>query len=196
MQRALLLPLFKELKNEARGLRLAISPPVIATLGDALSRGQIDLAVTIPEFALPDLPSRQLYHDRYVVAVRRQHPLARRKSMSVEQFCSYDHVLVSPTGGSFEGPTDHALAKLRRKRKVRYSVPSFLLIPEILETDDLVALVPSRLLRRNEKLAVLKPPIDVPEFDVIAVWHPRHHADPAHRWLRNRLAEHARVPSR
>ena len=61
--------------------------------------------------------------------------------------CSYDHVLVSPTGGSFEGPTDEALARSRRRRTVRYSVPSFLLVPELLQIDDLIALVPSRLLR-------------------------------------------------
>ena len=118
----------------------------VIALGEALARGRIDLAITIPEFAMSDLPSRLLYRERYVVAVRPQHPLARRAAMTVERFCNYDHVLVSPTGGSFEGPTDQALARLRLRRKVRYSVPSFLLMPEILETDDLVAVVPSRLL--------------------------------------------------
>jgi DNA-binding transcriptional LysR family regulator len=113
--------------------------------------------------------------------------------MTLERFCHYDHVLVSPTGGSFEGPTDLALARLKSRRKVRYSVPSFLLIPEILQTDDLVALVPSRLLQGNDKRTVLlKPPIQVPGFDVIAVWHPRVDKDSAHRWLRRRLVETAR----
>jgi DNA-binding transcriptional LysR family regulator len=82
---------------------------------------------------------------------------------------------------------------LRLRRNVRYSVPSFLLMPEILETDDLVALVPSRLLRETDRrLVVLKPPIEVPGFDVIAVWHPRVDKDVAHRWLRGRLVETAK----
>src|SRR5262245_58446916 len=128
-------------------------------------------------------------------AVRPQHPLARRVPMTVKRFCNYDHVLVSPTGGSFEGPTDKALARLQLRRKVRYSVPSFLLMPEILQTDDLVALVPSRLLRENNKqLVVLKPPVEIPGFDVIAVWHPRVDKDIAHRWLRGRLAATAKIP--
>jgi DNA-binding transcriptional LysR family regulator len=195
MQCALLVPFVKVLRSEARQIRLAIVPPIIEGLSDALARGQIDLAVTIPEFAMSDLPSRLLYRERYVVAVRRQHPLARRAAMTVERFCNYDHILVSPTGGSFEGPTDQALARLRLRRKVRYSVPSFLLMPEILQTDDLVALVPSRLLRENnERLVVLKPPVEVPGFDVIAVWHPRVDKDIAHRWLRSRLAETAKIP--
>lgn len=194
MQRALLAPLVKALRSEARQIRLAIAPPVIAGLSEALARGQIDLALTIPEFAMSDLPSRLLYRERYVVAVRRQHPLARGAAMTVERFCNYDHVLVSPTGGSFEGPTDLALARLRLRRKVRYSVSSFLLIPEILQTDDLVALVPSRLLRQDKRLVVLEPPVEVPGFDVIAVWHPRVDKDKAHRWLRSRLVQIAKFP--
>jgi DNA-binding transcriptional LysR family regulator len=194
MQQALLMPFVRALRNEARGIRLAICPAIIEGVGDALARGQIDLAVTIPEFAMSDLPSRLLYRERYVVAVRPRHPLARRGAMSVDSFCDYDHVLVSPTGGSFEGPTDHALARLRRRRSVRYSVPSFLLLPDLLMGDDLVAVVPSRLLRASKrKLVVLKPPVEVPGFDVIAVWHPRTDKDMAHRWLRNRLWETAKA---
>ena len=61
-----------------------------------------------------------------------------------------DHVLVSPTGGSFEGPTDEVLARIGRRRSVRYSVPSFLLVPDLLQTGDLIAIVPSRLVRGHE----------------------------------------------
>jgi DNA-binding transcriptional LysR family regulator len=195
MQQALLVPLIKVLRDEARHVRIAITPPIIEGLAEALARGQIDLAITIPEFAVSDLRSRLLYREHYVVAVRPQHPLARRAAMTVERFCNYDHVVVSPTGGSFEGPTDQALARLQLRRKVRYSVPSFLLLPEMLQTDDLVALVPSRLLSENNKrLVVLNPPVDVPGFDVIAVWHPRVDKDIAHRWLRGRLVNIAKIP--
>jgi DNA-binding transcriptional LysR family regulator len=190
MQNAVLVPFTRILRREARQIRLAITPPVVEGLPDALARGQIDLALTIPEFAMSDLPSRLLYRERYVVAVRRQHPLAKHGAMSIDSFCAHDHVLVSPTGGSFEGPTDAALARLRRRRTVRYSVPSFLLLNDLLLSDDLVAVVPSRLLRETEqKLVVLKPPVEIPGFDVIAVWHPRTDKDVAHRWLRNRLHE-------
>jgi len=194
MQHALMLPFVKMLRSAARRIRLAIMPPIIEGLGDALARGQIDLAITTPEFSMSDLPSRFLFREHYVVAVRAQHPLARRARMTVEQFCKYDHVLVSPTSGSFEGPTDDALARLRLRRKVRYSVPNFLLMPEILQTDDLVALVPSRLMREHGKtLVILRPPIEVPGFDVIAVWHPRVDKDVAHRWLRGCLVEAAKA---
>jgi DNA-binding transcriptional LysR family regulator len=194
MQHALLMPFVASLRREAPRLRLAVTPPVVEGLGEALAAGRIDLAVTIPEFALPELRSRLLYRERYVVAVRRRHPLARAK-VSLETFCRYDHVVVSPTGGSFEGPTDRALARLGRRRTVRYSVPSFLLLPDMLQTDDLIAVVPSRLLAATDgRLVQLKPPIDVPGFDVIAVWHPRVDSDAAHRWLRRSLTQIVKGP--
>lgn len=193
MQLALVIPFVKVLRSEAPQLQLAIVPPLIEGMSDALARGKVDLAITIPEFAMPDLRSRLLYREDYVVVVRPQHPLANVSKLTTNRFCAYDHVIVSPTGGSFEGPTDRSLAQQGLKRKVRYSVPSFLLVPDILQTDDLIALVPSRLLREGSyDLTVLKPPIEVEGFDVIATWHPRIDKDASHQWLRTRLAEVAK----
>ena len=42
------------LRSEARQIRLAIVPPIIEGLSDALARGQIDLAITAAEFAMSD----------------------------------------------------------------------------------------------------------------------------------------------
>jgi DNA-binding transcriptional LysR family regulator len=56
-----------------------------------------------------------------------------------------------------------------------------------------VALIPSRLADAYRKqLTVIEPPIDVPGFDVMAVWHPRVHSDAANRWVRDRLIETAK----
>jgi DNA-binding transcriptional LysR family regulator len=193
MQLALLLPFFARLRREAPGMRFAVVPLARRRLGEALASGEVDLAVTVPEFAPVDLPSQRLYRERYVTAMRRVHPLARRARLSLDDFARCDHVLVSPTGGSFEGPTDLALAALGRRRRVRLSVPSFLLVPELLRMTDLLAVIPARALHRKDDLVTRKPPLDVPDFDVIAVWHPRVAADPPHAWVRDRLAETART---
>ena len=34
------------------------------------------------------------------------------------------------------------------------------------------------------RLRVLPPPIALPRFDLLLIWHPRFEHDPAHRWLR------------
>ena len=64
----------------------------------------------------------------------------------------------------------------------------------MLQMDDLIAVVPYRLLRANNKrLVVLKPPVEIAGFDVIAVWHPRVDKDISHHWLRSRLAETSKI---
>jgi DNA-binding transcriptional LysR family regulator len=193
MQEVLLLPFVRELGKEAPSLRVALAPLVIDGLAEKLAAAALDLAVTTAEFAPPGLPSRRLYRDEYVVAMRSAHPLARRRRLTLDDFCRFDHVLVSPTGGAFAGPADTALARLGRERTVRTSVPTFLLVPQMLEVEDLLAVLPRHLVAgRAGRLRVRPPPLEIPGFDVVAVWHRRLHGDPAHRWLRGRLAQTAR----
>ncbi len=184
MQHSLIVPLIRSLRKKAPGIRLALLPAYIAGLADKLARGTIDLAVTIPEFAGPDLPRSLLYTERYVCVARKGHPLNGKK-LSLEDYCRFDHVIVSPTGGSFEGPADQALADLGASRRVSVSLPSFHVLLETVRTDDFLAHVPERLLYgKTAGLKLFEPPITVPDFDVIASWHHRVDKDPAQRWLR------------
>ena len=193
MQLTVLLSLIADLRREGPNIRLSVRPLVIDNLVADLARGEIDIVVTTPEFAMSDLPSRLLYRETYVGVVRRAHPLAVRR-VSIEDFCRFDHVLVSPTRGSFEGPTDDALRRAGRRRRIRYSVPSFLLLPQLLQTDDLIAVVPRRLAAFwPEGLVCFNLPVLVKGFDVIAVWHTRADKDPAHQWFRSKLARVARA---
>lgn len=193
MLHAVVVPLAAALHRAAPGIRLAARPLAVADLAGQLLRGETDLAITAPQFVgAPDLASRKLYGERYVAAVRKGHPLAKSK-VTAAAFCRFDHILVSPTGGGFKGPVDDALARLKMKRRVALSVPSFLVVPDLLRTCNWIAVLPERLLRAHAQgLHVFDPPLAVPAFDVIAVWHKRFQDEPAHRWLRGLLAEVAR----
>ena len=192
MQHALIVPFIQKLRRHAPGIRVAMMPAYIADLGEKLAKGMIDLAVTIPEFADPGLPSSLLYQERYVCIARRNHPL-NDEQLSLESFCRFDHVLVSPTGGSFSGPTDDALANIGLSRKVAVSVPSFHVMLELVRTNDFLALVPEQLLRgKMAGLRRFSPPVAVPNFDVIACWHGRVEKEPIQRWVRDLLASVAK----
>lgn len=196
MQHSLVVPLIRDLRKTAPDIKLAILPADIAELADKMARGAIDLAVTIPEFAGPNLPRSLLYTERYVCAARKRHPLNGKK-LSLDDFCRFDHVIVSPTGGSFEGPADRALAELGASRRVSVSLPSFHVLLETIRTGDFLALVPERLLYgKMAGLKLFNPPTTVPDFDVIATWHQRVDKSPAHRWLRSRLTAVAEEISR
>ena len=88
------------------------------------------------------------------------------------------------------------LARLRESfdaplfmRNIAVSVTGFLLLTEVLLTTDLIAVVPRRLVAGVNGLVLLKPPIDIPGFSKMAVWHERTHYDPGHQWARALLIE-------
>ena len=154
-----------------------------------MAQSAIDLAITIPEFAGPDLRRSLLYTEHYVCVARNDHP-HKGKKMSLKDYGFYEHVLVSPTGGMFEGPADRALAVLGKQRRVSVSLPSFHVLIETIRTGDLLAMVPARFLRgKMAGVKLFDSPITIPDFDVIAAWHQRVDKDPAHRWLLSLLSD-------
>ncbi len=45
-----------------------------------------------------------LYDERYVGVVRQGHPLKAKRPVTLDDFCRFPHVMVSPTDGRFVGP--------------------------------------------------------------------------------------------
>src|SRR5262245_7012296 len=190
IQSALIVPFIERLRREAPQAQLAVRCPQFSDVAGMLADGDLDLCVTTtPEIPEADLRSRVLYEEQYVCVVRSGHPLKARRTVTVDQFCRYPHAMVSPTEGRFVGPVDRALAQVGRRRRVVLAAPGFLILPEILQTDDLIAVVPERILRgRMSGLRTFAPPVAVPGFSVVLLWHERLHQDSAHRWLRELLA--------
>jgi DNA-binding transcriptional LysR family regulator len=193
MQTTLVVPLLEHLRKAAPGLSLAVRSLELSDIPSRLARGDLDLGITIPEFAPQEMQSRTLYRERYVGVARKRHPIFRGR-IKVETFCRYPHALVIPRGGPAHGPVDDALAVIGARRSVAISVPSFLILPHILRSSDLVTVVPARLFKHMRRdLAAFEVPVAVPEFNVIAVWHPRVQNDPRHRWLRQCLVNVAQA---
>ena len=113
--------------------------------------------------------------------------------MSLDHFCRLEHVLVTPSGDSFRGPTDDALAAIGRSRRVIATVPTFLSLPGILGASDFIAVAPERLLAAfGHALKLFELPVTIPEFPMQAVWHDRTHRNPAHQWLREKMIDVAK----
>ena len=99
MQSVLIVPLIAELRHSAPNMKLAVRNLEIAALTTMLARGNIDLAITIPEFVDSSLRTQFLYREEYVAVVREEHPIQSRRA-SLKRFLDFDHVLVSPSDGS------------------------------------------------------------------------------------------------
>jgi DNA-binding transcriptional LysR family regulator len=180
---AILLPVLAGLRSVAPRTRLAVLEAVPSRMAKQAEQGEIDLAFHTSEGAPPGLRRRALFTERYVLVGRAGHPRLKRRP-TLSQFCEFEHVIVSPDGGGFHGVTDEALSKVGLVRRVVLSVPHFLFVMSVLTSTDLVAMLPSRLVRNTSALRVVEPPVDVPGYEMAMLWHERSHRDPAHRWLR------------
>lgn len=184
----IVVPVLASLRRLAPRVRVRVEPIDPEHLLARLERGGVDLALTTPETAAPELHARHLFDETYVCALREGHPAAAGASLALDAFCTLDHALVS-FAGAFSGVTDTALAGLGRSRRVALSVSSFLLLPDLLRTTDLVSVVPRRLLTGTYGLVAREPPVEIPGFTKVVVWHERSHSDPGQAWVRDLLVE-------
>lgn len=165
------------LSRTAPGIDIVIEPWVGAGEAlEALRKGSVDLAVSVfPE--LDDTFRREtLLRETYRVVMRRDHPAAAR--FDLDAWLSYPHVLVSGRGQT-RGALDDALAAHGRSRRIGMVVPSFLIVPPLLEASDLIALLPSRFAPPDSaaRFAVFEPAIAVEGFPLHLAWHTRRDGD-------------------
>ncbi|MBV8837853.1 MAG: LysR family transcriptional regulator [Alphaproteobacteria bacterium] len=196
LQHAVVAPLIGVLRRRAPRLKVQVLPRQESGVTDLMSRGEVDLYICNREIADPDLPSLLLYRDRYVCVGRKSHAL-KTPRLSIKQLCSFDHLLVHPTGRGLSGPVDAALAGIGHQRRVAVAVPNFHILFELLRTNDFLAFVPQRLLRNGRSdVRVFQTSLEAPQFEVIASWHPRVSEDARHKWLRERVVAVVRGDSR
>jgi DNA-binding transcriptional LysR family regulator len=184
----ILLPALAGLRSAAPATRLAVVELAPSRIARQAEQGEIDLAFHTSEGAPRGLHRQALFTERYVLAGRAGHPRLKRRP-TLAQFCKLDHVIVSPDGGGFHGVTDEALSQLGMARRVVFSVPHFLFIRSVLANTDLVAMLPSRLVRDTPGLQSVESPVDVRGYEMAMLWHERCHRDPAHQWLRKHIAD-------
>ena len=185
---AILMPLLAHMRKAAPGVRIAVRQAADSRMTKQLDSGAIDLGFLALDAAPERLHSRVLFKEHYVLVARKRHPALKRK-LTVDTLCQLEYVIVSPEGGGFRGITDTILESRGRKRRVVLSVPHFLFVPEVVARTDLVAMLPSRLVKdRSDHIQVVVPPLPIPSYEMAMIWHERSHLDPAHLWLREQVS--------
>jgi len=149
-----------------------------------LRDGAVDLETgVVGKTAGPEVRAQALLRDRFIGVVRIGHPLSQGE-ITPSRYAAGGHVCVSRQGQS-RGPIDDALSPLGLERKIVTLVGGFSTALALARASDLIASVPERHtgnLRAGMHSFPL--PVPMPEITVSLLWHPRLHADPAHRWLR------------
>lgn len=152
---------------------------------EPLREGNVDFETGVVDRTTgPEVHSAPLFRDRLVGVVRVGHPLSQGR-MTAARYAAGKHISVSRAGTN-ESPIDDALAALGLEREiVAILAGGFATATSLARATDLIACVPMHHTRRLRVGMVTFPlPVDQQQFTVSLLWHPRHHADTIHRWLR------------
>jgi DNA-binding transcriptional LysR family regulator len=178
------------------GIRIAFRAPPSDQATTLLERGDLDLLIGSEKSLPSGMKAVKLFTDRYRMAQRRGHPRGDGP-LSLTEYCRLKHVLVSSSGQSFHGFIDEKLKFLGASRTVAVSVHQYNLAPMVVAGSDYVCTLPERFLSRfSDRLDSFELPFETETFSLLAAWHPRSHADPAHVWLRERLSDIVRALNR
>jgi DNA-binding transcriptional LysR family regulator len=154
---------------------------------------ELDLLV-VPRglFALPDVPSVELYRDRWVCATW-------QGNSTVGERLSLDDVGRARWVMPFQellmaSPADAALAALGVDRHCAVRVESFSVLDRLVVGTDLLVLFHERLAGdlAAHDLRAVELPVELPPITETAWSHPSRRLDPGHRWLLEVVAEASR----
>ncbi|WP_216870785.1 LysR substrate-binding domain-containing protein [Modestobacter excelsi] len=150
----------------------------------------VDLLV-VPRglFSLPDVPSVELYRDRWVCATWRGNTaVGDRLSLAdvgrARWVMPFQELLMA-------SPADAALATLGVDRHCAVRVESFSLLDRLVVGTELLVLFHERLAGEltAHDLRVVELPVELPPITETAWSHPSRRLDPGHRWLVDVLTE-------
>jgi DNA-binding transcriptional LysR family regulator len=173
---------------EAPGVRLHFVQKV--DKDSALLRdGRVDLETGVVANTIgPEVLAQALFRDRFIGVVRIGHALSDG-DVTPSRYAAGGHVLVSRRGLE-HGLIDEALQPFGLEREIVTIVGGFSTAIALARASDLIATVPERHTRNlRTGMHGFPLPIPTPEVTVSMLWHPRLHADPVHRWLRECVRE-------
>jgi LysR family transcriptional activator of mexEF-oprN operon len=133
----LLPPLLQRLAKTGPAVRLVIVPVQFRTVGEALARGQVELAVTVADDLPAGVTRRALFHGDFVCLFDPR-VVKLGRTLDRARYLAHEHVIVS-YNGDLRGVIEDVYGV---SRNVRLSVPSFTSIGAIVEGSALLATVP------------------------------------------------------
>jgi DNA-binding transcriptional LysR family regulator len=177
----------------------AVAPSVVVTfdtvsrpvdLEEGLRDGIVDVAIDWLPAQLDPFVNRKLFDDRLVLLARRGHPSVglgvAMEALLKAEFVSIHH----------RRETDHAPVAIRELLQLgireTVHVSELLEIPTLVASTDLVGVFAASmgpLMEQRLGLQVLPLPLESPSVPIYMIWHETRRHDPAHRWLRELVAQ-------
>jgi DNA-binding transcriptional LysR family regulator len=156
-----------------------------------LDGGVIDLALGVFPNPPPSVVAQPLYRETFVGVARSDHPALDDGSISLKDFVTLPHALVTVRKDA-RGFIDEALEARGLTRQVALTLPHMMALPDVLAGADMIAVLPGRMASRlGPSLCTFALPITTEPWTVQMLWHPNQRTDPGSRWLRQLVASAA-----
>ncbi|CAH0541179.1 LysR family transcriptional regulator [Vibrio marisflavi] len=146
---------------------------------------QLDLIIGSITDLNSEFTSEHLYQEEHV-CLYDPVKLVFQNPMTLEEFVQVEHALVSPDG-ALATAVDNKLNKLGQKRRVAASSRNFLTVQRLVIGRKMICIVPKRSVS-NTLLSCVKPPVDVPNFDIELIYYKSQENSPKSTWLREQIA--------
>lgn len=157
----------------------------------ALETGRVDIALGyFPDIQSNNFFQQRLFSHSFTCLLRANHRI-RGNRLTLQQFLELGHAVIKAEGRSQE-VFERFLEAKNIHRRIVLSTPHFMSIPFIIATSDLVVTVPMAVGTSFAKFAnikLMKPPFDIPSFDLRQHWHRKYLQDPRNIWLRSLVAD-------
>ncbi|MFE1191380.1 LysR family transcriptional regulator [Streptomyces olivaceoviridis] len=172
---------------EAPGIRLRFTQTPPTVVDDTATLLSATDGLLMPHGVISDFPATDLYEDRWVFVVARDHPGVEggltRRDLARLPWVTYQR--------TYDAPAVRQLGMLGIEPRVEISVDNFQLLPLMVAGTRRIALIQARLARMLAPIAavrVVEPPYEAVPLREALWWHPVHTHDAAHIWLRETAA--------
>jgi DNA-binding transcriptional LysR family regulator len=155
---------------------------------DDMLHGRLDLSFYVGAPAVA-LSQELLFDDISVCVMSADHPLAKRKRLSLDEYLGCSHLVIDIIDGD-QPLIASRLKELGVERRAALTLPLQFGAPSALPDTHLVATLNGRLVDKcsdDRALAVVAAPVELETFQYSMVWHPRLDHDPAQEWLRDMI---------
>lgn len=154
-----------------------------------LDSNEIDFAVGRFEIIPSRFGSINLFTEKYVCILRKEHPLSKEDKISIEQYLSAKHLRVAPKN-SPAAPIDRSLSQLNLERDIFVRIDLITLAPSVLKNADLILTLPSKTAQRmanNYNFSIVELPIELGKRQTKLLWHKELTNHPTFDWIKKQI---------
>jgi DNA-binding transcriptional LysR family regulator len=181
----LVAPIAAHVASIAPGVTLDFRPSGTLNLSELLDRSELHLAIGPANVQGERFSLRRLLQDQFVVVLRKGHPAANARELSMEKLGNLPQLEIS--SAQFGPDLAEDSTKPRRARRSAMRAP-FLSAAQILSTSDMASVLPLNIAKdmiKSRPLVFRRPSRSPKPIEAAMIWLRRLDNQPAHAWLRD-----------